>query len=79
MSKVQKAMIDATGKAAQAHGANVILPRGQVVLFDDKMNLTKEIVALMDKELPTVDFPPPQLDADPAQAGAAVAPKPKKN
>jgi Skp family chaperone for outer membrane proteins len=80
MSKVQKAMVDATGKAAQAHGANVILPRGQVVLFDDKMNLTKEIIALMDKELPTVDFPAPQLDADPTQqATVPAAQKPKKN
>jgi len=74
MAKVQQAMVDATAKAAQAHGANVILPRGQVVLFDDKMNLTKEIVALMDKALPTVDFPAPQIDAETPQA----APPPKK-
>jgi Skp family chaperone for outer membrane proteins len=78
MSKVQQAMIDATAKAAQAHGANVILPRGQVVLFDDKMNLTKEIVALMDKALPTVDFPAPQIEADAPQQPAAQQPPPKK-
>jgi len=74
MAKVQQAMVDATAKAAQAHNANVILPRGQVVLFDDKMNLTKEIVALMDKALPTVDFPTPQIDAETPQP----APAPKK-
>jgi Skp family chaperone for outer membrane proteins len=76
MAKVQQAMVDATAKAAQAHGANVILPRGQVVLFDDKMNLTKEIVALMDKALPTVDFPAPQIESETPQA--ALPPK-KKN
>jgi Skp family chaperone for outer membrane proteins len=76
MAKVQQAMVDATAKAAQAHGANVILPRGQVVLFDDKMNLTKEIVALMDKALPAVDFPPPQIETEAQQA--AQPPK-KKN
>lgn len=75
MGKVQQAMIDATAKAAQAHGANVILPRGQVVLFDDKMNLTKEIIGLMDKSLPTVDFPAPQMEADAPQP---AAPQPKK-
>ncbi len=77
MAKVQQAMYEATGKVAQAHGANIILPRGQVVLFDDKMNLTKEIIALMDKALPAVDFPAPQLD-DPAQQPAQAQPQPKK-
>lgn len=78
MAKVQQAMVDATAKAAQAHGANVILPRGQVVLFDDKMNLTKEIVALMDKALPVVDFPAPQIEAETPQPAAQQPPK-KKN
>ena len=78
MSKVQQAMIDATRQVATAHGANVILPRGQVLLFDDKMNMTKEIIALMDKLLPTAEFPPPQLEGDNPQSPAA-APAKKKN
>jgi Skp family chaperone for outer membrane proteins len=78
MGKVQQAMVDATAKAAQAHNANVILPRGQVVLFDDKMNLTKEIIGLMDKALPTVDFPAPQIEAETPQPTAPQPPK-KKN
>jgi Skp family chaperone for outer membrane proteins len=64
MSKVQQAMFEATRQAAMSHGANVILPRGQVLLFDDKMNMTKEIIALMDKALPTADFPPPVLEGE---------------
>jgi Skp family chaperone for outer membrane proteins len=85
MSKVQQAMYEATRKVATAHGANIILPRGQVVLFDDKMNMTKEIVALMDKALPTVDFPQPQIEpesalpATAAQTPAQLAPSKKKN
>lgn len=78
MAKVQKAMIDATDKAATAHGANIILPRGQVVLFDPKMNLTTEIIGLMDKALPTVDFPAPQIEAETPQPAPAPAQK-KKN
>jgi len=78
MSKVQQAMYEATGKAAQAHGANIILPRGQVVLFDDKMNLTKEIIGLMDKALPTVDFPAPQIEVEAQPQPAPVPPQPKK-
>lgn len=77
MGKVHQAMIEATGKAAGEHGATIILPSGQVVLFDPKMNLTKEVIAMMDKTLPTVDFPAPQIE------GAAPPPPPapvkKKN
>ena len=65
MTKVQQAMFEATRQAAMAHGANVILPRGQVLLFDDKMNMTKEIIALMDKALPTAEFPPPVVEDAP--------------
>ena len=81
MGKVQQAMYEATRKVATEHGANIILPRGQVLLFDDKMNMTKEIVALMDKALPTVDFPPPVLETDPAQPQppAQATPPKKKN
>ena len=81
MGKVQQAMYEATRKVATEHGANIILPRGQVLLFDDKMNMTKEIVALMDKALPTVDFPAPQLEPDAGQQPppAQATPPKKKN
>lgn len=80
MGKVQQAMFEATRKVATEHGANIILPRGQVLLFDDKMNMTKEIVALMDKALPTVDFPQPVIEpgAAPQQQPPAQATPPKK-
>jgi len=76
MTKVQQAMFEATREVAMAHGANVILPRGQVLLFDDKMNMTKEIIALMDKALPSVEFPPPVVEGDTAPP---AAPPKKKN
>ena len=79
MNKVQQAMVEATGKAAGEHGANIILPRGQVVLFDDKMNLTKEIIAMMDKALPTVDFPSPQIEGASPPAATVPTPPKKKN
>jgi Skp family chaperone for outer membrane proteins len=75
MTKVQQAMLEATGKVAMAHGANVILPRGQVLLFDDKMSMTKEIIALMDKALPTADFPPPAVDGENPPPPATVKKK----
>lgn len=79
MGKVQQAMYEATRKVATEHGANIVLPRGQVLLFDDKMNMTKEIIALMDKALPTVDFPPPQIESETGlQPSPAQQTPPKK-
>jgi len=78
MGKVQQAMYDATRQVALAHGANVILPRGQVLLFDPKMNLTKEIIVLMDKALPGTDFPPPQIDLEPLTPTSANLPVARK-
>ena len=81
MGQVQQAMLEAAQKVAAAHGANVVLPRAQVMLFDEKMNMTKEIIAAMDKALPHVEFPPPKVETDgaaPAPAPAAAEPK-KKN
>lgn len=64
MGQVQQAMLEATQQIASRHGASVVLPRSQVVLFDDKMNLTKEIIVAMDKKLPHVDFPAPKVEAE---------------
>lgn len=64
MGKVRDAMNEALRQVAVAHGVNVILPRGQVLLFDDKMNMTKEVIAQMDKLLPSTDFPAPQVEAE---------------
>ncbi|MDR3436692.1 OmpH family outer membrane protein [Telmatospirillum sp.] len=64
MGQVQQAMLAATQQVAASHGANVVLPRSQVVLFDDKMNITKEITAVIDKKLPHVEFPTPKVELE---------------
>ncbi len=64
MAQVQKAMLEASQAVAQAHGVTVLLPRNQVLLFDDKMNITREIIVAMDKKLTHVDFPPPNVEAE---------------
>jgi Skp family chaperone for outer membrane proteins len=79
MSRVQLAMNNALAQYAETHGINIVLPNGQVLLFDKKMGITKDIIALMDKAQPTVDFPPPQLEQDPAALGTTPAPSKKKN
>lgn len=70
MGQVQQAMLEATQQVASTHGATVVLPRSQVMLFDDKMNITKEIIVAMDKKLPHVDFPAPKVEPETAPGGS---------
>ncbi|MEA4839194.1 MAG: OmpH family outer membrane protein [Rhodospirillaceae bacterium] len=73
MEKINKALIETVGEVAQAHGANVVLPRTQVMLYDEKMNVTKEVIEGLNKRLADVTVPAPQVEAAPA----AAAPKKK--
>lgn len=73
MEKINKALIETVGEVAQAHGANVVLPRTQVMLYDEKMNVTKEVIEGLNQRLPDVTVPAPQVEAAPG----AAAPKKK--
>ncbi len=75
MGQVQQAMLEATQQIAASHGATMVLPRSQVILFDDKMNITKEIIVAMDRKLPHVDFPAPKVEAENAPSGAGGSKK----
>ena len=66
MSQVEQSMIEVTAQVGGAHGANVVLPRSQVILFSDKMNITKEIITALNQKLPAVDFPAPKVEAEAA-------------
>jgi Skp family chaperone for outer membrane proteins len=75
MGKVQQAMLNATQHVATARGVTVVLPRSQVMLFDEKMNITKEIIAEMDKVVSYVDFPAPKLEGAPTASGGGAKKK----
>lgn len=74
MAKVQETMIQAAREVAQAHNANVVVVKRAVLFYDDRMDITAEIIALMNRKLPTTEFPPPKIEADagpPPGQGAA--------
>ena len=64
MGQVERAMIESTAQVAGSRGANVVLPRTQVILFADNMNLTREVIDSINKKLPKVDMPAPQLEGE---------------
>jgi Skp family chaperone for outer membrane proteins len=68
MGQIQEAMIEAVRVVAGVHGANIVLPRTQVMMFDEKMNITKEIIDAMNKKIPRVDVPTPKVEAESASA-----------
>jgi Skp family chaperone for outer membrane proteins len=73
MGQIQQTMLEATQQVASSHGATMVLPRSQVVMFDEKLNITKEIIVAIDKKLPHVDFPTPKVEvesATPASGGS---------
>ncbi|HLN25852.1 MAG TPA: OmpH family outer membrane protein [Patescibacteria group bacterium] len=66
MGQINEAMIESIRTVAGAHGANVVLPRTQVMMFDEKMNITKEIIDSLNKKIPHVEVPTPKVEADSA-------------
>ena len=64
VAKVRQGMAEATQKVAAARGVTLVLPVSEIVYADDKLNLTKEILAAMNASLSRVVFPPPDVDAE---------------
>ncbi len=78
MSKVQQAMVDATHDIALQRRANVVLVRQLVLFFDDRMDITGQIIDVMNQRLPSVEFPPPKIEPDEQAAGANANQPPAK-
>jgi len=48
---------------AEAEGATLLLPRGQVLLFNPGYDVTKDVIDRLNKALPSVKFPDPMAKA----------------
>lgn len=64
MGQVERAMLETTAQVAGTHNVNVVLPRTQVILFADAMNISKEVIDALNKKLPKVDMPAPVLEGE---------------
>jgi len=71
MGQVQEAMISVTGQIASEKGVNVVLPRTQVLLFDEKMNISKEVTEALNKKLTSVEVSKPKVDVEEGAATGA--------
>lgn len=50
---------------AEAEGATILLPRGQVLLFHPSYDVTPEVIDRLNKSMPSVKFPDPMGAAKP--------------
>ncbi len=62
MSQVERTMVEVTAKVAGERHINLVMPRSQVLLFADAMNISKEVVDGLNRKLPKVDMPAPKLE-----------------
>lgn len=70
MSQINDSMIEVVRAAASVHGANLVLPRTQVMLYDESINITREVADGLNQKLPNVTVPAPRIE-DPAAPAAS--------
>ncbi len=72
-SELMNAILSITGELAGEMGANLVVPKQQVVLHEPSMDVTVQVTERLNRKLPAVNFPAPQVDEP-----AAPSPTPAK-
>jgi Skp family chaperone for outer membrane proteins len=70
-TELMNTILTITGEIASEMGANLILPKQQVVLHEPKMDITAQVIERLNRRLPTINFPVPVVDdpLNPANGG----------
>jgi Skp family chaperone for outer membrane proteins len=86
LAEVRNTVIQAVSELAQTRGFNLVLPTSGVLVYSPKIDLTEEILGILDARLPSVTVPdkvpegllkggPPAPARRPAEAAADAEPK----
>lgn len=76
-NELQKAAISVTSEVASEMGAGLVMHKQHVFLHDERMDVTNTVIERINKRLPSVAFPAPEIEGAPAPA-AKAPPKGKK-
>ena len=60
MKQVQGAVINIIAELTEIHGFNLVLSRQQIVFADSALNISEEVLQLLDERLPRVEVPAAQ-------------------
>ncbi|ARJ65444.1 hypothetical protein WV31_07160 [Magnetospirillum sp. ME-1] len=74
MAELMNAILTVTGEIASEMGANLVLPKQQVVLHEPRMDVTAQVIERLNKRLPAVNFPVPEVDAPAPSEPAPIKP-----
>ncbi len=61
MTQVNTAVVQSVQDIATARGATLVLPKSQIILVDKSMEVTDEVLSLVNRKLPTVKVTLPPL------------------
>jgi len=64
--ELMNTILTITGELAGEMGANLVLPKQQVVLHEPGMDVTAQVIDRLNRRLPTLTFPVPVVDEAPA-------------
>lgn len=76
-NELQKAAINVTSEVASEMGAGLVMHKQHVFLHDERMDVTNIIIERINKRVPSVTFPEPEIEGAAAPAAKAM-PKGKK-
>lgn len=62
MAELMNAILSITGEIAAEMGANLVLPKQQVVLHEPRMDVTAQVIERLNRKLPSVNFPAPLVE-----------------
>ena len=57
LNQVRQALIELIGALSDARGFNLVLPSSELLLFSPKIDITEEVLASLDRKLPSVKVP----------------------
>lgn len=75
-AELMNSILNITGEIANESGANLVLPKQQVVLHEPRMDVTPAVIERLNRRMPTVNFPVPVVEE--SSSSPTTAPKPGK-
>ena len=77
LAQIERILVSVIRQVSESHGMNIVLHRAQVALNVNEFDITEQVVAQLNKGLPTVQLPPdgvapPMISADAAPAAGAT-------
>src|SRR5208282_1720677 len=71
--KLYQGMLESSRDVASSHNADIVMRSQALLFFNTQLDVTNQVIDLLNKRLPKVDFPAPKIEAE-ASAGAMAQP-----